>query len=242
MPRNTHFVTLFAAVLLVSVLAARPGAQQAHTMWHKPWHGQPRVTQGGSGRSTQCQHNTHPWPCPALAAPADSPAARKLLLFFTVLVTSSGQDDEMRQKEILQENPFPQLGNRAAAALLPRPHGLHPSRTQHQHHSVFHIPHPWQKAEKLFEREQVNSSWLSEKKAELWQSADFPRLRFGQGLGSPSPTMPSQGSRCTERTNTTRGNSLSHNTHTAPWIFTPGHETEACSVSLMQNRTAAGKH
>lgn len=41
--------------------------------------------------------------------------------FFTMLMTSVRQDDEMRRKEILQENPFSQLGNRAAAASAASP-------------------------------------------------------------------------------------------------------------------------
>lgn len=42
-----------------------------------------------------------------------------------MLITSVRQDDEMRRKEILQENPFSQLGNRAAAASAASPTTAH---------------------------------------------------------------------------------------------------------------------
>lgn len=63
---------------------------------------------------TNSQHNTHTWPCPPHAAPADSPglpetAAVSLQCWWL-------PSDEMRPKEILQENPFSQLGSRAAAS------------------------------------------------------------------------------------------------------------------------------
>lgn len=231
MPRNSHykwllFFTLSLGVLLGSLLSAKSSAHQAHAVqgwalaqssWHKTQHRQPygRTTSPGPPMAS-----TTPTPDPVLPKQPQltHQGSRKLLVFLY------NADDFLKTRwwdearEFCKKTPFHSWATELQPPLLPHPPCLAPFKDLRPESLNFSNPTPLTESRETTWAWKVNSLGLSEKTAKLWQTPDFPRLRFGQGLGSPSSSMLGWASWArgagAHSTYTTRGDSLHHVTHT----------------------------